>query len=151
MEQNIVYKFDDRLHNKVPVIDQLMFHYIFTKSDKIHVSDCFRLLNQLNPREDISLLEHIYLDITHWKEKHFIDDIPCTDHDRWREIIVHFEWKDKIPVIDKVKEYTHVYSWGEHIPVSETLHPSISMYKKDDIKVEEAIYFNRTYEPDPIT
>lgn len=160
IESNIIYKFDDRLHNKVRVIDQIMFNYVFTKTDRIHIGECMKLLNSINYRENFELLERIYLDITYWKEKHFVDYVydrngniyhSVDDKDHWKEIIVHFEWSDIIPVVDKWREYKHVYSWAEHIPVIDVLHPNVSMAKRDTIGIDEGLYFNRTYEPDPIT
>lgn len=148
---NIIYKFDSRLDNKVEVIDKILFHYLFYKRDRITKADCFRLLNTLNWREDIPLLEKMYMDITYWKERHFRDDIFVTDRDHWRSIIVHFHWHTHIPTWDKIGHYNHVYEWSEYMSPKDTNYSTITTTKRDEIGISESIYFNRVYDPDPIT
>ena len=148
---NIIYKFDDRLHNKVRVLDRILFHYIFNKSDKINMSDCMRLLNTFNWREDFDILEKIYLDVTYWKEKHFLDYVFVTDKDRWREILIHYHWHDHIKSWDRIKEFTHNYQWKDVISSSDCIKPQINKTVKSKVQVEDVMYFKYRYNYDPIT
>lgn len=148
---NIIYKFDDRLHNKVRVLDRILFHYIFNKSDKINMSDCMKLLNTFNWREDFDILEKIYLDVTYWKEKHFLDYIFVTDKDRWREILIHYHWHDHIKSWDRIKEFTHNYEWKDVISPSDCIKPQINKTAKSKVQVEDVMYFKYRYNYDPIT
>lgn len=148
---NIIYKFDDRLHNKVRVLDRILFHYIFNKSDKINMSDCMRLLNTFNWREDFDILEKIYLDVTYWKEKHFLDYVFVTDKDRWREILIHYHWHDHIKSWDRIKEFTHNYEWKDVISPSDYIEPQINKTAKSKVQVEDVMYFKYRYNYDPIT
>ena len=148
---NIIYKFDDRLHNKVRVLDRILFHYIFNKSDKINMSDCMRLLNTFNWREDFDILEKIYLDVTYWKEKHFLDYVFVTDKDRWREILIHYHWHDHIRSWDRIKEFTHDYEWKDVISTSDYIKPQINKTAKSKVQVEDVMYFKYRYNYDPIT
>lgn len=148
---NIIYKFDDRLHNKVRVLDRILFHYIFNKSDKINMSDCMRLFNTFNWREDFDILEKIYLDVTYWKEKHFLDYIFVTDKDRWREILIHYHWHDHIKSWDRIKEFTHNYEWKDVISPSDCIKPQINKIAKSKVQVEDVMYFKYRYNYDPIT
>lgn len=148
---NIIYKFDDRLHNKVRVLDRILFHYIFNKSDKINMSDCMRLLNIFNWREDFDILEKIYLDVTYWKEKHFLDYVFVTDKDRWREILIHYHWHDHIRSWDRIKEFTHDYEWKDVISTSDYIKPQINKTAKSKVQVEDVMYFKYRYNYDPIT
>lgn len=148
---NIIYKFDDRLHNKVRVLDRILFHYIFNKSDKINMSDCMRLLNTFNWREDFDILEKIYLDVTYWKEKHFLDYVFVTDKDRWREILIHYHWHDHIKSWDRIKEFTHNYEWKDVISPSDCIKPQINKTAKSKVQVEDVMYFKYRYNYDPIT
>ena len=148
---NIIYKFDDRLHNKVRVLDRILFHYIFNKSDKINMSDCMRLLNTFNWGEDFDILEKIYLDVTYWKEKHFLDYVFVTDKDRWREILIHYHWHDHIKSWDRIKEFTHNYEWKDVISPSDCIKPQINKTAKSKVQVEDVMYFKYRYNYDPIT
>lgn len=148
---NIIYKFDDRLHNKIRVLDKIMFHYIFNRSDKIHVSDCFKLLNNFNWREDIGVVERMYRDITYWKERHFLDNVIVDDKDKWREIMVYVHWHDHIHIHDTIPYYYHTYEWAEHIPIIECASPTINKMTKSFITIEDSLYLIPTYESDPIT
>lgn len=148
---NIIYKFDDRLHNKVRVLDRILFHYIFNKSDKINMSDCMKLLNTFNWREDFDILEKIYLDVTYWKEKHFLDYVFVTDKDRWREILIHYHWHDHIKSWDRIKEFTHNYEWKDVISPSDCIKPQINKTAKSKVQVEDVMYFKYRYNYDPIT
>lgn len=150
IHSNIIYKFDDRLHNKVRVIDRIMFHYIFTKGDRVHVADCFRLLDTFNWRDNFDLIERIYFDITYWKDRHFLDRVIVHDKDHWREILAHFHWHDHVRATDCISSYVHTYDWRDRISVGECMQPLVRKNPHDRISITEAIYFDRKYDPDPI-
>lgn len=61
---NIVYKLDDRLNNKVNIIDKILFHYIFNKTDNVSIDDWKKLLIQLNPSDKVEVQDIIELIIS---------------------------------------------------------------------------------------
>lgn len=148
IHSNIIYKFDDRLHNKIMVIDKMMMRYNHTFTDKVNVSDCVKLLNTVNWREDISILERFYMDITYWKEKHFIDYIPISD--AIKEILVSYGWHDHIRVTDAITSYKHTYNWGQKIPVIDDIQPTVHMTKRDTVQPEDIIHFTYTSDFEPM-
>ena len=135
IHSNIIYKFDDRLHNKVRVLDKILFHYIYNRRDKLSISDCFRMLNNMEKQDVIDIVERIYLDITYWKEKHFI---------------ASFHWHDHICVRDTISSYNYVYNWSEIMSPRECVQPQITIEYGTKVIIDDAIYFKRYREPDPI-
>lgn len=150
IHSNIIYKFDDRLHNKVRVLDKILFHYIYNRTDKLSISDCFRMLNNMEKQDVIDIVERIYLDITYWKEKHFYDYVWVTDNNRWMSIIISFHWHDHIWVRDTISSYNYVYNWSEIMSPIECVQPQITIEYGTKVIIDDAIYFKRYREPDPI-
>lgn len=150
IHSNIIYKFDDRLHNKVRVLDKILFHYIYNRRDKLSISDCFRMLNNMEKQDVIDIVERIYLDITYWKEKHFYDYVWVTDNDHWMSIIASFHWHDHICVRDTISSYNYVYNWSEIMSPRECVQPQITIEYGTKVIIDDAIYFKRYREPDPI-
>lgn len=149
---NIIYKFDDRLHNKIRIYDKIIFNYIYNRTDKIPTADCAKFLNTFNWREDIAILDKILLDITYWKEKHFIDDVPVDDTDHWKEILVTFDsWHDHIHINDLIVTMNHNYTWGDHISITENMIPTVYKNPRDKISIDESIYFIYKDEHEPLT
>lgn len=149
IHSNIIYKFDDRLHNKIRVLDKMVFNYIYNRHDHIPVSDCFRLNNTFNWTEDISLVERIYFDITYWKERHFYDYVIIDD--KIKEWLISFHWHDHIHVFDCIAAINHTYEWADRIPISDCMIPNVTINPRDTIGVEESIYLKHRYDSDPIT
>ena len=149
IHSNIIYKFDDRLHNKIRVLDKMVFNYIYNRHDHIPVSDCFRLNNTFNWTEDISLVERIYFDITYWKERHFYDYVIIDD--KIKEWLISFHWHDHIHVFDCIAAINHTYEWADRIPISDCVIPNVTINPRDTIGVEESIYLKHRYDSDPIT
>ena len=150
IHSNIIYKFDDRLHNKVRVLDKILFHYIYNRTDKLSISDCFRMLNNMEKQDVIDIVERIYLDITYWKEKHFYDYVWVTDNNHWMSIIVSFHWHDHIWVRDAISSYNYVYNWSEVMSPREYVQSQFSIEYDTKVNIEDMIYFKRYREPDPI-
>ena len=150
IHSNIIYKFDDRLHNKVRVLDKILFHYIYNRKDKLSISDCFRMLNNMEKQDVIDIVERIYLDITYWKEKHFYDYVWVTDNDHWMSIIVSFHWHDHIWIRDSISSYNYVYNWSEVMSPRECVQSQVSIEYNTKANIEDVIYFKRYREPDPI-
>ena len=142
---NMIYKFDDQLENRVWVWDQIFFHYIFTKTDKIPVSDCFKLLDSFNWKEDFALMEKMYMDITYWKERRFYDKSPVDDKDHWREILVHINYSDLINPTDKIGSHNSVFTWGQHMNAVDDMKTVSIINPYTTIGMKESLHFERHY------
>ena len=148
---NIIYKFDDRLHNKVRVLDRLLFHYIFTKTDKVTISDCAKFWNTVQYGDNIDLIERLYLIVTYWKERHFYDYVWITDNDRWGSIQITFDWHDHIRIHDAITAFSYVYNWSDVVSPIDCMKPQVTINPHTKVDIDEAIYFKRWRIPDPIT
>ena len=148
---NIIYKFDDRLHNKIRVLDKLLFYYIFTKPDKVSISDCAKFLNYIQYGDNIDILERFYLYVTYWKERHFYDYVWVTDKDGFGSINIYFNWHDHVRVYDSIVAFNHVYNWSDVVSPIDCMSQNVTINPHTKVEVEEAIYFKRWSEPDPIT
>ena len=149
---NIIYKFDDRLHNKVRIYDKILFNYVYTRTDKIPTADCVKFYNHFNWKEPIPIIDKMILDITYWKERHFIDTVPVDDRDHWKEILVTFDaWHDHVPVTDIVAQMNHTYHWGDHTGVSDCMKPTVHKNIHDRVSIDEGLYFKYIDEYEPIT
>lgn len=136
IHSNTIYKFDDRLENRINIIDKIIFKYIFNKSDRVSMKDCFDIVDNFNWKENIEILDQIHLDITYWKNKKFYDNIITED--RWKQLMVHLKYKDYVNITrDIITEYNHVYNWNLHIPTVEELHPIVRKVFKDEIGIAD--------------
>lgn len=61
---NVVYKLDDKFHNKVTIIDKILFNYVFNKVDNVNFDDWKQLLIHLNPSDKIEVQDIMEMDIS---------------------------------------------------------------------------------------
>ena len=148
---NIIYKFDDRLHNKVRILDKLLFYYIFTKPDKVNMSDCAKFLNNIQYGDNIDIVERLYLYVTYWKEKHFYDYVWVTDKDAWRSIQINYHWHDHIRVFDAITSFKYIFNWSDVVSPIDCMKQNVVKNPRTDVYIEDVIYFKRWNKPDPIT
>lgn len=143
---NIMYIFDDKLNNKVNVIDKIILNYMLERDDKIHVSDCFKLLLHFSPEDRIDILEKIYFEITRWKSIHFVDYIWIRD--KWTYLL-KVVFSDNITVREVIKDWIWTFEWSEHISLLESLRVLVKVAYKETIRVEDHAHFNIVREGEP--
>ena len=149
LHTNIIYKFDDRLHNKVRIYDRLLFHYIYTRTDRVNIRDCAKFLNTVNYKEYIKIVEQLHFDITYWKEKHFYDYVWI--HDEFGGLLSRVHWHDHVRIWDTIAAINHVYTWGDLINVRDCMNNTIIKNPKDRVGIEDVIYFKYVDEHEPLT
>lgn len=140
---NIIYRFDDKLENKVRIIDKMIMKYILTKGDTIGMDDAFRELITLNPKDVVPILEDIKMDITRWVEVYFPDKKVNVD-DSWSSILIHLTKSDFVDPDDKIL-LSHVYTWYDYITSREKMKLQIKMKKDDKVLINDTIYIAKTY------
>lgn len=143
---NMIYKFDDRLNNKVMVIDKIIFGYLLDVSDKVHVSDCFNYLMHFSPEDRIDILERIYFDITRWKDIHLVDREEITDKMTY---LLNATFSDYVEVKDVIKDWIWTFDWAEHISIFDTMRNIINMNPRENINIEDHVHFNIVVEGQP--
>lgn len=98
---NMVYVFDDRLDNRVQIIDRVLFSYMYEKKDIVSIEDFIKYIIHMEPKESVQILEKIAFDITRWNKQLFkskveIIDLIC-------EILIKMAPKEYIQPIEKIR------------------------------------------------
>ena len=76
---NVVYKLDDKLNNKVTIIDKILFNYIFNKVDHVNIDDWKKLLIHLNPSDKVEVQDVIELIISRFINFKASDNVGIRD------------------------------------------------------------------------
>lgn len=79
MSINTIYKFDDKLDNKIKMIDSILFKYLYTKQDTIEAISKLKNTALLSKKEEIELLDQLYIEITFWVDLFFNTDMTIKD------------------------------------------------------------------------
>lgn len=141
---NIIYRFDDQLENRVRIIDQIIFHYIFTKGDVVKMDDAFKMaLIKLNPHDIVPIVDQIRFEVSYWIKMHFKDQVIYWD--RWRDFLVTMTKTDYADPYDETLAWTHVYNWSEYCNPSELYSYLVNRSFKDGLSVNDYIDITRTY------
>lgn len=140
---NIMYIFDDRLNNKVNVIDKIILTYLLDVTDKVHVSDCFKMLLSFTPEDRIDILERIYMEITRWRDIHLVDREKITD--KWTYLLT-VVFSDYVEVRDVIQDWIWTFEWAEHITVFDTMRNVIKPVNHDHVYISDHMHFN-IYKP----
>lgn len=119
LNTNVIYKFDDRLGNRIKMIDDIWFKYLFTKTDRIDVDDFIGKLNvYLEPKERIKPHDKIYMQITRWANKIFKDRMEYWDE--ILNILVHVVYPEYANLqYDCIFEYKYLYDKRVVIPMDD--------------------------------
>ena len=143
-----IYKFDSKLENKVNIIDDIIFKYIYNWSDHVDIKDHFKLLTHLNPSSKAGISdEKVFMSIIHWILKHYDDTVmlneKCILTDK-------YNLKEYAGIIDDIiSELKYVYTWGDRVSIHEHKRTDISLIFKDKIPVDDSIIRTTTiWDPD---
>lgn len=136
---NIIYKLDDRLDNKINIIDRILFEYVFTKTDRIDIDDFIKLLVHLQPKEFIEVIDHISsFDVTYWKKFKFESSMEY--YDRIKELLIHLQSTDYAsPYKDHIAQLIYVLNKRDVVTINEKPMYNNSITFKDSIIPEDCI------------
>ena len=132
-----LYKFDDKLENKVNVIDDVILKYIYTKTDRTKIFDHFKLKVHLNPFSKMGIAEEkVYMSIIHWILKHFDDTVSVDENFK---TFNHYNPKDFAGVVDDIiSQMKHVYTWPDAVQVKEHKKTNVHLMFSDAIPVDDS-------------
>lgn len=71
---NTIYKFDDRLDNKIKMIDTILIQHNLTKATKVKLIEKMRNRITKVPKDYIDLDDKMFIDPTYWTELFFTSD-----------------------------------------------------------------------------
>jgi hypothetical protein len=127
LNTNTILKFDDKLENKIKMIDDIFFKYLFNKTDRFNIDDFIDYLNiKLNPSERITPEDKIYMDISIWVKKIFES---------------RMEYRDEL--IEKF--ITFIFSENGNLKHDEIFSYKYSYEKKLIIKMDDHVVDNMVY------
>ena len=97
---NTIYKFDDRLENRIKMIDDVILTHNYTWSTIMDIYDRLKMNVHMTYDEKIELKEKIYKEITYWVNKLFGETIFDDDSDRISDFKVNTNYSDKVDITD---------------------------------------------------
>lgn len=145
LKPKTIYVFDDKLDNKIQIIDEIIFNYIFNRNDRIRMDDYKDLLVHLNPKDDIGIFEKIYIDISYFEKYDFKEYILFRD--RIANILVYLNPDDYGNLdYDEIYEKIYVYTKSEVIRSDEYIDSNIiNINYKDKSPIHDLMYLDFTY------
>lgn len=144
LSTNTIFKFDDKLGNKIKMIDDIFFKYLFNKTDSFNINDFVDTLNiYLSPSEKITQEDKIYMDIQRWANKIF--DSKMDYYESLAEILVSLRYKAYANIYyDGIHEYTYLYDRKIVIPTDDHITDNnVFITLNDRVDIEEVLYKDR--------
>lgn len=139
---NNIYLFDDKYDNKIMIIDEILFRYVFTKTEKISIDEFQKLLVHITDKETIKVLDKMYMDITWWRQHGFSEYIPVNEV--IAGILVNYLYSDKIKTEDIMFEKNHIYYKNLYINFIENTNFMIHKTPKDKYKITDNVIIKKT-------
>ena len=143
MSINTIYKFDDKLENKINIIDSILFKYIYTKQSTIEAISKLKTTSKLTKEERIKLIDELYLEITFWVDLFFNTDANVKDSVK-NKLISLFK-KDGIDFIDTLDSMISNLSEIDFIECFCDKAIISKLNKKEKIELIENIFFEITF------
>lgn len=145
---NTIYRFDDKLDNKINIIDCMMSNHIFDKNDIIPFYEIISKSVQIIPSDNASIYERLYIDISRIVNKLYSLNMDIKDKanincklsiidknkiiDCLRTIVKLNLTTDK-KILDKIKKYTSIFDKREDIIIPDSVFLYYSIDEINDI------------------
>lgn len=140
---NTIYKFDDKLDNKIKIIDNILFKYIYTKVSTIESLSKLKNTSVLSKEEKIKLIDDLYINITYWVDLFFKDDKFINN-----ELISKAVDITKLDISDVVDRLNNMDTQLEKSIVMEII-PIVNIVskldRKDKLNLIDNLYIDITY------
>ncbi len=148
---NTIYKFDDRLENRIKMIDDVILNHNYTWSTIMDIYDKLKFNVHLTYSERIELKEKIYKEITYWVNKLFGETIFDDDSDRITKLQVHNNYSDKVCIEDRLgnRNKNSIKCILERVEnllcIKEKMKYNVNVNYKEKFDIKELIYKEITY------
>ena len=143
MSINTIYKFDDKLENKIKMIDSILFKYLYTKESTIEVLSKLRNTSNLTKEERIKLLDQLYIEITFWVDLFFNTDM--TVKDSVKDKLISLFKGDCNEVIDNLGDMVTNLDKFDFINYYTSKEIVSKLNKDEKIELLENIFFEITF------
>lgn len=143
MSINTIYKFDDKLDNKIKMIDSILFKYIYTKQSTIEVISKLKNTANLTKEERMKLIDELYIEITFWVDLFF--DTNMNIKDSVKDKLVSLFKTDCSECIDSVDSMITNLSKIEFIDCFCNTELISKLNKDEKLELIENIFFEITF------
>ena len=141
LNTNTIFKFDHKLENKIKMIDEIFFGYLFNKEETFNMDDFINALNiRLEPEDRIIPEDKIYMEISIWAKKIFESRMEYRDE--LMEKLISIIYSDNANIKDDgIHEYKYLYDKKLVIPVDDhVVENTVFLNLKDCINLEDVMY-----------
>lgn len=148
---NTIYKFDDRLENRIKMIDDVILNHNYTWSTIMDIYDKLKFNVHLTYSERIELKEKIYKEITYWVNKLFGETIFDDDSDRFAKVQVHNNYSDRVCIEDRLgnRNKNSIKCILERVEnllcIKEKMKYNVNVNYQEKFDIKELIYKEITY------
>mgnify|MGYP003516827382 FL=1 len=77
---NVVYIFDDKLDNKINIIDRILIEHDLTKADVVHALSKIYIWGLLNPQDPVNIRDTIFIDFVNWIDKYYYEKMSFKEY-----------------------------------------------------------------------
>lgn len=143
MSINTIYKFDDKLENKIKMIDSILFKYIYTKQTTIEALSKLKNTVKLTKEERMKIIDELYIEITFWVDLFF--DTNMNIKDSVKNKLVSLFKTDCAETIDNIDSMITNLSKIEFIECFCSQEIISKLNKEEKIELIENIFFEITF------
>lgn len=140
---NTIYKFDDKLDNKIKMIDNVLFKYIYTKVTTIEALSKLHNTSVLTKEERMKLIDEIYIDITYWLDLLFNEDKIVSD--KLMDKLLYMTKIEHSEIVDRFDSLTTILEKSVIVEIMETIKFLSDFTREEKIQLIDEIYMSITY------
>ena len=139
IETNNIYIMDDKLENKIMIIDRILYNLTLNKHEHIDVDDFKKFIIKPELHDGIAIDDIIYIVLNKWKRMFPTDYYRLMD--RFSNIWIKPTNKDYIFIEDMIDKKHYNYEKHDRIPVIDSIPQRIINIKlKDHMLIDDYIY-----------
>lgn len=147
---NTIYKFDDKLENRIKMIDDVILNHNYTWSTIMDLYDKIKLNVNLTRTEKMEIIEQMYTEITYWVDKLLYDTV-FKDDDRFSQMKINNSYSDRVSIEDHLgNQFSNsIVATLERVDylldISEKMKYSTNITMKENLDIKEFINKEITY------
>lgn len=138
-----IYIFDDLLENKIKMIDEVLFKYVFTKSDTIEIIDKIYNNVYLTKEDKIKMIDKLYMDITYWSNILLEHDLNIKE--KISSMVISSFKKDNSEITDSTNYIMSKLNKYSIVEYYDSIRNDINLSPEDRIKLIDKLFLDITY------
>lgn len=134
---NTIYKFDDKLENRIEIIDKIILGYEYTKQDIIEIIEKTYSNINLTKEDKITMSDNLYKEIYHEITKYFDQSINLID--KFKKYNINLSKSDNSYLNDNKKLSVKLFK-NMTVEIFEKMQRIVSLSKKEKLNIRDNIY-----------